>query len=143
MAKGSVREHKIALPQETINLPTKKEDSKVSLPPRHRMTEGVRALWCQIVYGKLPTPVLEHRFHPERKWRFDLAWPDRKLAVEVEGGVYANGRHNRGKGYENDAVKYNQAQLLGWRVLRYSTGQAKKIALADLRRALEWQEAPQ
>jgi len=37
----------------------------------------------------LPEPEREYRFHPRRKWRFDAAWPDAKLAVEVEGGARA------------------------------------------------------
>lgn len=45
----------------------------------------------------LPAPVAEYRFHETRKWRFDHAWPDRKLALEIDGGVWQNGggRHNR------------------------------------------------
>lgn len=39
---------------------------------------------------------LEHRFHPVRKWRFDAAFPVRKIAVEIDGGVFVQGRHMRG-----------------------------------------------
>lgn len=65
--------------------------------------------------------VEEHRFHPTRKWRFDYAWPTKRLAVEIEGGVYSKGGHVRGKHYQSDCEKYNAATLLGWRVLRYTT----------------------
>lgn len=71
-------------------------------------------------------PQREHKFHPTRRWRFDFAFPDLKLAVEVEGGTYSNGRHNRGNGYESDLEKYNEAILLGWNVLRFSTGMVNK-----------------
>lgn len=64
-------------------------------------------------------PVREHRFHPTRKWRFDFAFPDQKLAVEVEGGIFTGGRHTRGAGYRKDMEKYNAAAILGWRVLRF------------------------
>lgn len=69
----------------------------------------------------------EHRFHPPRLWRFDFCLrrpiPRRAgLAVEVEGGVFTNGRHTRGKSFEDDLRKYNQAALDGWCVLRFSTG---------------------
>lgn len=70
----------------------------------------------------LPEPVREHRFAPDRRWRFDFSWPDCKLAVEVEGGIWVNGRHSRGKGMQDDMVKYNRATVLGWRVLRVSAG---------------------
>ena len=33
-------------------------------------------------------PVYEYKFHPTRRWRFDLAWPDKKVAVEVQGGIF-------------------------------------------------------
>lgn len=60
----------------------------------------------------------EVEFHPERKWRFDFADKENKIAVEVEGGVYARGRHTRGSGFVKDCKKYNEAELLGWTVLR-------------------------
>ena len=65
--------------------------------------------------------VPEYRFDPIRRWRFDWAMPSIKLAVELEGGTWANGRHVRGKGYENDCRKYNAAALQGWRVLRFTS----------------------
>lgn len=72
---------------------------------------------------KLPKPVTEHRFHSTRRWRFDLAWPDRKVAVEIDGGGWVNGRHSRGGGIEKDAEKFAEATLLGWRVFRCSPKQ--------------------
>ena len=66
----------------------------------------------------LPVPVAEHRFHASRRWRFDFAWPDDRLAVEVEGGAFVAGRHTRGSGFEKDIEKYAEATALGWRVLR-------------------------
>lgn len=84
---------------------------------------GVDALIMQLRVIGMPAPEREYRFHGKRRWRFDLAWPDRMIAVEVEGSVYAQGRHTRGKGYEADCEKYNWAARLGWRVYRFSTGQ--------------------
>lgn len=72
---------------------------------------------------KLPEPTAEHRFHPERRWRFDYAFVERKIAVEVEGGIYTRGRHVRPKGFIGDMSKYNEAQSLGWKVLRFSPQQ--------------------
>ena len=60
----------------------------------------------------------EYRFAAPRRWRFDFAWPSMKLAVEIEGGIWSSGRHTRGKGFEADCVKYANALVLGWRVLR-------------------------
>lgn len=69
-----------------------------------------------------PDPVTEYKFHPVRKWRFDFAYPERKIAIECEGAVWTQGRHTRGGGYQKDCEKYNAATILGWRVLRYSQG---------------------
>ena len=87
-----------------------------------RMSHGVLALLTHIRAEGLAEPVLEHRFSA-RRWRFDLAWPREMLAVEVDGGVYTQGRHLRGQGFERDCEKLNEATLLGWRVLRATTGQ--------------------
>ncbi|MDX3913736.1 MAG: hypothetical protein QHC79_09370 [Pseudosphingobacterium sp.] len=62
--------------------------------------------------------VPEYRFDLERRWRFDYAIPSHKIAIEVEGGVWTNGRHTKGKGYIRDMEKYNRANALGWRLIR-------------------------
>jgi hypothetical protein len=73
----------------------------------------------QCEFAHLPIPVPEYRFHPRRKWRFDWAFPDQKIALEVQGGAYliAGGRHTRGSGFETDAEKFSEAAILGWRIL--------------------------
>jgi hypothetical protein len=73
-------------------------------------------LWM-IVAADLPRPEREFRFHPTRRWRFDFAWPDRLLAVEVMGGVWSQGRHTRGAGYTSDCQKQCEAVVRGWRIL--------------------------
>ena len=67
---------------------------------------------------RVPFPTCEFRFHPERRWRFDYAWPDDRIALEQEGGIWVRGRHTRGKGFMNDLAKYNCATALGWRIFR-------------------------
>ncbi len=69
---------------------------------------------------KIPKPAIEYRFLPDRKWRFDFAYPEKKIAVEIEGGVYSGGRHTRGSGFTEDTRKYNRAVMEGWKVLRYT-----------------------
>ncbi len=63
---------------------------------------------------KLPAPHRELQFHPTRKWRFDFAWSEHDLDVEVEGGGWIQGRHTRGKGFSDDLKKMR----LGWLVYR-------------------------
>ena len=62
----------------------------------------------------------EYVFAPPRKWRFDFAILSEKLAIEVDGGIWSNGRHSRGTGYENDCRKLSEAATLGWRIIRVS-----------------------
>jgi very-short-patch-repair endonuclease len=64
--------------------------------------------------------VTELRFHPSRQWRFDYAIPELKIAIEIEGGVWTRGRHNRGTGFIKDMEKYNAAASLGWLLLRFT-----------------------
>lgn len=86
---------------------------------------------------KIPAPVRELKFHPERKWRFDFAWPDKKVALEVEGGIWNGGRHTRGAAFIADCDKYNAATLAGWRVFRVTERHVKSGDIVDLvRRAL-------
>lgn len=88
----------------------------------------------------LPKPELEFRFHESRAWRFDLAWPEFRVAVEIEGVLWSGpgGRHQRPIGLAMDAEKYNAAQLRGWVVLRFTPTQIKSgAAVREIETALE------
>ena len=81
-------------------------------------------IFCQVLKNQTGLePVKEYRFHPVRKWRFDYAFPDYKIAIEINGGVWKAGRHNRGQGYINDLEKLNNAAALGWLVLQFTPQQ--------------------
>lgn len=62
-----------------------------------------------------------------RMWRFDFAWRDYMVAVEIQGvvvrriggKVYTMGGHADVKGMRNDHAKHNAAILLGWSVLQF------------------------
>lgn len=79
-----------------------------------------QSLDLQIRIEHLKKPVPEYRFHPVRRWRIDRAYPDEKIAIEIEGGTWVKGRHTRGKGYENDCRKYNTLTAMGWKIYRYT-----------------------
>ncbi len=92
----------------------------------------------QIKASGLPAPVPEYLFAEPRKFRFDFAWPSVKVALEIEGGIYVQGRHSRGAGMEKDMEKYNLAAEAGWRVLRFSPKHVKDgSAIRVLRSLLE------
>jgi very-short-patch-repair endonuclease len=56
----------------------------------------------------------EFRFHPRRRWRFDLCFASEKVAVEIDGN-----RHLKHKQARSDHEKRNAAIENGWRVLTY------------------------
>ena len=71
-------------------------------------------------------PNVEVRFHKERKWRLDFYFPTEvPLAVEVEGGMFIQGRHTRGAGFQADIDKYNALTLAGIRLLRVTPQMVK------------------
>lgn len=105
----------------------------------------------------------EARFHLTRRWRFDFSLPRLMIAIEVEGGTYGKpvychkcktpvrrrlksgkmimvrqgGRHNTGKGFLMDTEKYNEATILGWRVLRFaSTSVRDGTAIKTIKKAI-------
>ena len=59
----------------------------------------------------------EWAFHPTRKWRFDYACPELKIAIEVDGGIFTGGRHSGGVGQLKDMEKMNAAASAQWLVL--------------------------
>lgn len=78
----------------------------------------------------IPAPIYEYKFCADRLWRFDLAWVNPPvtrtfiagrvgagLAIEVQGGLFSGGRHNRGAAMLKEYEKLNKAACLGWRIL--------------------------
>ncbi len=74
----------------------------------------------------------QDRFHPERRWRADFAQVEARVLIEVEGGIWVNGRHNRAAGFNADLEKYLQVGLLCWRVFRLGPEQITIENLARL-----------
>lgn len=91
----------------------------------------LQMLWAIRAAG-LPEPEQEVLFHPRRKWRMDLAWKERKIALEIHGAVYTQGRHTRGAGFTEDRIKMAEAQLLGWIVLEATPELIKNGTALDL-----------
>ena len=101
-------------------------------------TSPTGTLLLMIAADRLPLPEREVRFHETRKWRFDLAWPAARVAVEIEGGSYVGGRHTTGPGFWRDLEKYNEAALAGWTVIRVTPRMITDgSAIAWLSRALQ------
>lgn len=64
--------------------------------------------------------VQELVFSTKRKFRFDMAIPSLKLAIEYEGLNSTKSGHTTVTGYTSDCTKYNLAAKEGWTVLRYT-----------------------
>ncbi len=92
----------------------------------------------QIAMTCLPRPVRELRFHPLRKWRFDLAWEALLFACEVDGAV-----HRIKERFKADLEKHQAAFFMGWQVLRVSPRQVTSgEALSMIEDALIARSAP-
>lgn len=92
----------------------------------------------QLMDEDMPIPDREHRFHQIRRWRLDFAYPELKIGIEIEGGVWTRGRHNRPIGFIKDCEKYNMAQEMGWRIFRYTKESIEDwSAVQQIRRVLE------
>jgi very-short-patch-repair endonuclease len=96
-----------------------------SLGAQRAPSELERHLQTMMRLHGLPEPVRELRFHPPRMFRLDFAWPDVKLAVEIEGGIYRGGGHTSVKGLMRDIEKSNLLTMDGWRLLRFHGDQVK------------------
>lgn len=83
----------------------------------------------------LPEPVSELVFAPPRRFRFDFAWPDARLALEIDGGLFSGGGHVRGAHILTTHEKMNLAAVAGWRVL-YTTPRQLAGMLETIRAAL-------
>lgn len=121
--------------------------TQLAVPTKPRRLTLEQRLLLEQLRG-LQIPALpEVRFHPQRKWRIDVAacrggvLPHQPfmpaLAIEIEGGAWTRGHHVRGKGFIDDLEKYNMLTELGWRVLRYTPAQIRDgSALAQIQRCL-------
>ena len=95
------------------------------------MSNLEREFAMQVRALQLPEPKREYRAIPKRRFRFDFAWPDRRLAVEVQGGIWMRTGSGRSAGHANpqrmrrDYEKHNLATLHGWRVLYFTPGMVR------------------
>lgn len=70
---------------------------------------------------------MEKKFHPDRSWRFDFYIKELNTAIEYEGVFSRKSRHTTAKGFTGDTEKYNAAQQLGYKVLRYTAINYKSV----------------
>jgi len=80
----------------------------------------------------LPPPTSQYRFCDTRKWSCDFAWPDQKIIVEIEGGIWRRnafgnwaGAHTHPTAVLRDIEKYNHMALMGFRLFRFAPDHLK------------------
>jgi len=91
------------------------------------------------LYG-LPLPTYgqgcelpELTFAPPRRWRFDWAYRQERIAIEYQGGNYTGrGGHNTVKGLRNDYEKFTEAALRDWLLILIDSGSVRDG------RAMQW-----
>jgi very-short-patch-repair endonuclease len=65
----------------------------------------------------LPEPVRQHEMWDGTRWRrFDLAWPEYRLAVEVDGWE----AHGTREAFQDDRTRDASMLAIGWRTLRFT-----------------------
>lgn len=118
----------------------------VSVAPSNRkiLEDRFMGVWQQL---EGPELVREHRFHATRRWRFDFAYLQGRIAFEIQGGIYSpQSGHRSFEGVQRDYEKINAAQLLGWQVFQLTSGDLKNLEfmqqLVDYTLAQEGRVAP-
>lgn len=96
-------------------------------------------LALQIRAFELLPPTREFKYAiPGRRFKFDFAWEEERLLVEVQGATYVRGGHSTGTGIARDMEKLNLATLAGWRVLQFDSKMIKTgAAIEIINQALE------
>jgi len=92
-------------------------------------------LESQLALAGLPAATREYRAIDGRKFRWDFAWPEYGLLVEVQGGTWGKGAHSTGAGISRDTEKLNLASLDRWFVMQFTPDQIRAG------KALRWLQA--
>lgn len=78
-------------------------------------------LWKMLGFAITLPFIKEFKFHSKRRFRFDYAWPNKQVALEIDGGCWLKkGGHTTGVGKTRDCKKDFLAAELGWRIIRWT-----------------------
>lgn len=95
-------------------------------------SEPEARLLRRLARAGLPTPETQQRLISGRQYRWDFSWGQWHVAVECQGGVWNQGRHVRGDGYQEDCIKSALAQLDGWLTLSVTPAMISTGLAVDL-----------
>jgi Uncharacterized protein conserved in bacteria len=82
---------------------------------KSRLEEKFFTKWKEL-YPKIDFE-REYKLLENRNFRADFAHPDSKTAIEIQGGIWISGRHNRGSGYTKDCKRTLALIAQGWTVI--------------------------
>jgi very-short-patch-repair endonuclease len=118
--------------------PSNKKSRLEQLMDEEEGSQGEQTLAFHLKHSSLPAYAREFEFAKSegRNWRFDVAWPELMVAVEVDGVMWdTQGRHQRPDHLAEQNNKQNTATALGWRVYRFTTAQ---VLSGHALETLEW-----
>jgi hypothetical protein len=95
-------------------------------------SESEAKLLRRLARAGLPTPETQQRLVGGRQYRWDACWFRWKVAVEVQGAIWKQGRHTRGGGFEEDCVKAALVQIEGWITIAVTPGMITNGLAVDL-----------
>lgn len=94
--------------------------------------EGRISRW--LAEAGLPRPVAQvWVVAGARRFRIDLAYPDRRVGFEVDGWAFHSGRDS----FEKDRDRGNELALAGWRIYRFTARSARATVVRVARAALD------
>lgn len=93
---------------------TRAKSSKCQISQKSEREQEFLRHWIALTGPRL---VPQYVFHPRRRWKFDWAHPESRVAIEVHGGTWMHkSRHVSGTGFWGDRIKMNAALRLNWKV---------------------------
>ena len=88
-------------------------------------------------FGQVHTEVVFSKIMPtKRRFRADF-FLEPNVIVEVNGGQWVGGRHNRGGSYEKDLEKMNLAQANGFMYFQYTYEMLRRGAYNEIGEKLQ------
>lgn len=103
--------------------------------PQEKLWRGVCTRWPRRAQWEYPGAI------PGRRYRLDIAFPEEKLVIEVDGWEF-HGKHLAD--FKRDREKQNLLTLHGWRILRFTAAEingALETCLATIAQALQADDA--
>lgn len=94
---------------------------EIGLAEKSIQSSSLENAFAQWLTFKNISYIKQYQAIKDRRYKCDFYLPKWKVIIEIEGGQWIQGRHQRGMGFKNDMEKYNTLVLNGYKVLRLTT----------------------